>query len=438
MKKNSLMHVLSRACNNVQFVEPGYASTFFSYLGGRAGANALIDINGVALNAAEMQEHAASFEPSRAVNRPYQVKDGLAILPVSGTLLHKYGHLKPYSGSTGYDGLLARIENAINDPEIKAIMLDIDSPGGEAAGCFDAANRIKQFSQIKPIYALCYDTMCSAAMAIGSACTERWITQSGRAGSVGVVIAHASFEKQLKDDGVQITLLHSGKHKTDGNPYQNLSEEVTEKIQANLNKNRESFAQLVATNIGMSKQAVLDTEARVYQGQEAVDIGFANRLVNGAEAVPLLLDVIKTNNQIGVAMSATEQEQNLINKGAVTVLTQTDVDNARLEGATHERVRCKAILNCTDASGRMAMASHLAFETDQSAEQASALLKVSPAAATLETVTDKQSLTDGLTQAMDETEQPNLETSGDGEELSADLTQENSLLSSFDKATGNK
>ncbi|OUL59259.1 S49 family peptidase [Pseudoalteromonas ulvae] len=455
MSENSFAHILSRACNQAQFIEPTYANTFFSYLGQRAGAHSLVDINGDTLSQADMQVQAASFSNPRERERPYQVQNGLAILPVSGTLLHKYGYINPRSGSTGYDGILARIDDAINDPEIKAIMLDIDSPGGEAAGCFDAANRIKQMSQIKPIYALCYDTMCSAAMAIGSACTERWITQSGRAGSVGVVIAHASYEEKLKTDGVKITLIHSGKHKVDGNPYQDLSADVLGKIQANLDKNRDLFAELVASNIGMSKQAVLDTEARVYQGQEAVDIGFANKVVNGFDAIPQLLDIInstsfKTNQTTGVAMSLKTNEAPAAGSAtqagaqATAPTAEQTAEQATAQtpaqAAAAERERCQSILTAPDAQGKSAMATHLAFNTSMSVDDAVALLKVSPAEqATAEQASvPAQQMADALTTAMASTEQPNLETTGDADELSADQKAEQQLLASFSAATGAK
>ncbi|KZN58774.1 capsid assembly protein, partial [Pseudoalteromonas luteoviolacea CPMOR-1] len=226
LHNNSYEHILSRACNQPQFLEPTYAATFFGALALRSGVNQLVDVNGNVLNQDQLIEMASSYGSSRERDRPYQVIDGLAILPVSGTLLHKYGYVQPRSGATGYDGIIARLNDAMSDPDVKAVMIDFDSPGGEAAGCFDCADQIRKYRDIKPIYGLCYDTMCSAAMALGSACTERWITRSGKAGSVGVLVAHTSYEKQLDDVGVDITLIHSGEFKVDGNPYQKLPKEV--------------------------------------------------------------------------------------------------------------------------------------------------------------------------------------------------------------------
>ncbi|MBQ4836047.1 S49 family peptidase [Pseudoalteromonas luteoviolacea] len=441
LHSTSYEHVLSRACNQPQFLEPTYATTFFSSLALRSGLNQLVSVNGDILDKDEMVAMTNSFSRGRDRERPYQVLDGLAVLPISGTLLHKFGYLQPRSGSTGYDGIIARINDAIHDPEIKAIMLDIDSPGGEAAGLFDCANQIKKLREIKPIYALCYDTMCSAAMAIGSACTERWITQSGRAGSVGVVVAHRSIEKKLEEDGVVITLIHSGKHKVDGNPYTNLPKEVREKIQANIDKSRDSFAELVSNGIGISKSAVLETEAQIYTGQEAIDVGFANKLVNGQEAVPVLLDILKSNNSIGVSMS-TQQNSPPENKGGDTTqatFSQSDLDRAKMEGATLERERISQILSSEHAEGRQKMATHLALSTNMSAEDSTNLLLVSPkeqSQAQGEQTHDKSSMSNALDEAMNSTEQPNLNTSGDGAELSDIEKEEQELLSAHDSVFG--
>lgn len=434
------MHILSRACNQPQLLEPGYAATFFSYLGSRNGVETFIDAEGNALDQDAMTIKASSFNRSTERNRPYQVVNGIAILPVSGTLLHKYGYVKPYSGCTGYDGIIHRLEDAIQDSSITGVMLDIDSPGGELAGCFDTAAKISQLSKKKPIYALCYDTMCSAAMMIGAACTERWITQSGRAGSVGVVVAHTSVEKKLEEDGIKITLLHSGKHKVDGNPYEELPDDVRSSIQENLDRNRDIFAHHVSDYIGMTKQAVLDTEAKVYEGQAAIDAGLADRLVNGAEAIPLLIDVINNNRTTGVTMSQntdTESSQSEVKATKGDASNQSlDEGAIRADAVLEERKRCESILNSDEAKNRASMASHLAFKTDMSSQEAIALLGVSPESASNSTQSASEDLGESLDNAMNSVEQPNLQSSGDAEELSEELKQENSLLSSHNAVTG--
>ncbi|MBF4406305.1 hypothetical protein EAY15_24370, partial [Vibrio anguillarum] len=102
---------------------------------------------------------------------------------------------------------------------------------------------------------------CSAGQALSSACSRRLITQTGVAGSVGVVMMHANMEELMKNRGAEITLIHSGAHKVDGNPYEKLPDDVRANLQSELDNTRQLFAQKVATNIGMDVQKVLDTEA---------------------------------------------------------------------------------------------------------------------------------------------------------------------------------
>ena len=189
-------------------------------------------------------------------------------------------------------------------------MLDADTPGGEVAGCFDAVDTLQQIFNAaeKPLWSLCYDMTCSAGMAIASAADRRLITQTGVAGSVGVVMAHTDISKRLEGQGVHVTLIHSGAHKVDGSPYQSLSDEVLANFQASTDALRSQFAGIVAANTGLSIQAVMDTEAAVYTGQAAVDVGFADALVNGNEAIAEFSNYLSTlgrTTSLGAIMSQT-------------------------------------------------------------------------------------------------------------------------------------
>ncbi|WVM88948.1 hypothetical protein UMZ34_24105 [Halopseudomonas pachastrellae] len=162
-------------------LEPGYARVFFSALAPRLNILQLQDAEGPVSTGEKLRVDAASFNPSRDRERPYQLVDGAAILPVSGTLVHKYGHVKPYSGMTGYDGIIRRAAEAFGDPSVKGVMLDCDTPGGEVAGCFDTVAELRRLADLagKPLWSLCYDMTCSAGMALASSANRRLITQTG-------------------------------------------------------------------------------------------------------------------------------------------------------------------------------------------------------------------------------------------------------------------
>ncbi len=296
MDKHSIPHIEARVLNQPLLLEPGYAKTFFSALAKRMQLAELHDAAGQVDPDEWLQASAESYGGPGNRYKPYMVKDGVAVIPIQGTLVHKFGYLQPSSGMTGYDGIVARHRAACEDPDVKGVLLDMDTPGGEVAGCFDAARQLRAQAESsgKPLWALCYDMACSAGMAIASAASRRLITQTGEAGSVGVVMAHTSYERALEKEGLVVTLIHSGAKKVDGNPYENLDEEVLARFQAETDSLRRDFVALVAEHIGLSGAQVLATEAGIYRGEQAIDIGFADELVNGNDAVAIFAEHLRT------------------------------------------------------------------------------------------------------------------------------------------------
>ncbi|EAT0482522.1 S49 family peptidase [Salmonella enterica] len=346
MQRN-LPHILSQATNAPLLLEPAYARVFFCALGRESGAGSLhIPQNLENLDQAGMELVTGNYmsgDKPRA--RFYQVVNGIAVLPVSGTLVHKLGGMRPFSGMTGYDGITARLQQAISDPEVTGVLLDIDSPGGQAAGAFDCADMIYRLGQQKPIWALMNDVACSGAMLLASACSRRLVTQTARIGSVGVVMAHASYAGQLEQEGVEITLLYSGKHKTDLNPYQALPDDVRTDYQQKMDATRQMFADRVAQYTGLS------AEAAIYDGQAGIEVGLADEMVNAADAISVMAAALKNNSK----------------GGDMPELTAT-------EAAAQENQRVMGIIGCPEAKGREQLAQMLAGQPGMSVAQAQAIL----------------------------------------------------------------
>lgn len=446
---NSYPNIAARVLNTPLLLEPGYARVFFSALSSRLGIQQLQDIDGVILTGDKMHITASSFGKSRSGDRVYALHDGIAVVPVTGSLVHKLGTIRPYSGMTGYDGLIYRISQAVNDPEVNGILLDIDSPGGEVAGCFDATDKIFQLGQEKPIASLCYEMNCSAAQAIASACTSRrYITQSGRAGSIGVLMAHASYEKRMDDEGVKVTLIHSGKHKVEGNPYEDLPDDVLNRFQQKIDDLRQLFASKVSSYTGLGVNAVLETEAQVYRGQDAIDIGLADEMVNGLDAVNAFRDYLsgqtKTSISIGASMTIekakagaeSDQQTGAAAQPAVTESQSPEIATTvaqQADGQATERSRIQGILKCEDADGRQEMAEHLAFNTSMSVEEAKALLAVAPKK-------EKEAASAGsaLDAAMSRENQPNLSADTAETDNDSDQAMIQQALAAHAAATGQK
>ncbi|HFZ7574775.1 TPA: S49 family peptidase, partial [Salmonella enterica subsp. enterica serovar Chester] len=280
-----------------------------------------------------------------------QVVNGIAVLPVSGTLVHKLGGMRPFSGMTGYDGITARLQQAMDDPDVKGILLDIDSPGGQAAGAFDCADMIYRLGQQKPVWALANDLACSGAMLLASACSRRLVTQTARIGSVGVVMAHTSYAGQLEQEGIDITLIYSGSHKVDLSGIRELPDSVRKDYQQKMDDARLMFAEKVAQYTGLSVEAVMATEAATYDGQAGIDVGLADEMVNAADAVTVMASALKNNSRGGNMPELTAKE-----------------------AAAQENQRVMGIISCPEAKGREQLAQMLAGQPGMSVAQAQAIL----------------------------------------------------------------
>jgi signal peptide peptidase SppA len=209
----------------------------------------------------------------------YDVAQGVALIPVSGTLVHKLGTLRPYSGMTGYDGIRQNVLTALADRDVKAIMLDIDSPGGEVAGCFDLVDTITTARGMKPIWAIVDEMAYSAGYAIASAADRVVVPRTGGTGSVGVVVMHMDWSDALDAAGLKVTIITHGSHKADGNPYQRLPKGVRERIQSEINTVGELFVRTVARNRNLSRERVRDTQALCYLGADGVQAGLADEVL---------------------------------------------------------------------------------------------------------------------------------------------------------------
>lgn len=363
MQRN-LPHIISQATNAPLLLEPAYARVFFCALGRESGIGSLqIPQNQEHLDQAGMGLVTGSYmsgDKPRA--RFYQVVNGIAMLPVSGTLVHKLGGMRPFSGMTGYDGITARLQQAMDDPDVKGVLLDIDSPGGLGAGAFDCADMIYRLGEQKPVWALANDLSCSAAMLLASACQRRLVTQTSRIGSIGVVMAHTSYAGKLEQEGIDITLIYSGSHKVDLNGTRELPESIRADYQQKMDDARLMFAEKVAQYTGLSVDAVMATEAAIYDGQAGIDAGLADEMVNAADAVTVMAAALKSKSR----------------GGNMPELTAT-------EAATQENQRVMGILTSPEAKGREKLAQMLAAQPGMTVTQAQAIMS---AAAPQDTTTE--------------------------------------------------
>jgi signal peptide peptidase SppA len=191
-------------------------------------------------------------------------------------------------GFGNYEDVQARFDAAVTDPSIDAILLEIDSPGGEAAGAFDLADKIYAARGSKPVWAIANDSAFSAAYAIGSAADKLFLTRTGGVGSIGVLAAHVDQSGYDEKQGVKVTTLFAGTRKNDFNAHEPLSEDAAGFLQAEVNRLYGLFVDTVSRNRSISADTVRATEAGLFFGDDAVKAGLADGVGTFESAVQSL------------------------------------------------------------------------------------------------------------------------------------------------------
>ncbi len=337
-------------------------------------------------------------------SQPYAVSDGVAYIPVSGALVHRSRMEADSSRLLGYNEVAMLVEEAMADRSVHALLLNFDSPGGEAQGAFEFADRLAALrGQGKRIVAMADGMAASAAYLAAAAADEIVLTSSAYVGSIGVVMRHVDFSQALATDGVKVTHIYAGAHKVDGNPYEPLPAAVRADMQAEIDGLYEMFVQSVATNRRMDPLAVRKTQAQVYRGAAALAVGLADRLgttdqvINELAAqrsrlVPVGQTAHANANNGGTPMANPNGGQVAAPGAAApqpataataTIPVAAEPEQARAEGyaagVNAERERVGAILGHERAGVHMAVAL-TCINTGLSAEQAGQILASLPGA----------------------------------------------------------
>ncbi|AQX21124.1 signal peptide peptidase SppA [Bartonella sp. CDC_skunk] len=239
------------------------------------------------------QGDTASFKPPET----YVVRNNVAILPIHGTLARRSAWLGALSGLTSYEGLSASFREAMAQPDVRAVLLDIDSGGGEAGGVFDLVEEFQTLSKQynKPIWAHANEFACSAAYVIACSASQIWVARTGVVGSIGVVCAHPDQSRADEKHGLKWTFVFEGDHKVHGNPHEPLADTAQIKMQADCALLYEMFVDLVVQNRRLSADAIRNTKAETFIGTQALTLGLADVQGTLAQALEALTDSISQN-----------------------------------------------------------------------------------------------------------------------------------------------
>lgn len=309
------------------------------------------------------------------------VRGGVAVIPVTGPLFRHANLLTAVCGATSYEILAQDFNKALNDPNISAIVFDVDSPGGEVNGCSELADMIYNARGKKPVIAYASGSCCSGAYWIASACDKIMASDTAILGSIGVV---SIFEKEDDKKTIEIVSSQSPNKRPDVE-----TDEGKAKIQAHIDALAEVFINKIALHRDVSPKDVIENfgGGDVFVGQKAVRIGLADSLAS-FEAIISDLNTQSTEKSF---MNETQE------KTAVDIKAQ-------------ERERMSQVFASEGVKGKEATAQALLAKTDLSASDILAILETVPLA--------KQS--NAFEQAMAQVKNPAITPSAEEQEETAE------------------
>ena len=228
---------------------------------------------------------------------PFDMVDGVAVIPIEGTLVQKGGWIGAESGETSYQGLQTQIARA-HRPDVKGVVFEVDSFGGMVSGAFETAAMIAELSKAKPTIGIQTDYAFSAAYLLISQCRQIVAPKFGGSGNIGALLLHADYSGALGKEGIKVTIIKAGAHKADGNPYEALPAAQRARWQSQLDAVRDQFAAAVGKGRGsrMSKAKALKTEAQAYTAAEAHAIGLIDAVGDPQEAFAAFVKAVNGRN----------------------------------------------------------------------------------------------------------------------------------------------
>jgi protease-4 len=201
-------------------------------------------------------------------------KGAIAIIPVKGTLTTEGLYFGLVASSRG---LIQAIDESERRKKIKAVIFEINSPGGTPFAAKEIATRIKAMA--KPTIAWVREYATSGAYWIASACDEIVADELSTVGSIGVITIRPDIGELLKKFGVDVETLKTGIYKGLGLPYEKPTAEERELLTSELEEIKESFLRAIGENRHLTEETLKElATAKIYLGREAKTLGLVDHL----------------------------------------------------------------------------------------------------------------------------------------------------------------
>lgn len=312
-------------------------------------------------------------DPHTGQYKGYRREGHVGIVSITGELVNRGAWLGASSGLTSYEGVLQQVRAAAGDSDVESILLDINSPGGEAFGMSDTARQIREAAVGKKIVAVINSVGASAAYGLATAANEIVVTESGIAGSIGVVMVHFDRSGQAAKAGVKATVITNtdGLDKARGHPFAALSEDDLAFMRTRADRIMDGFVKLVTDHRPkLTSKAVRAQRANTFIGEDAVRAGLVDRVGTFDQVLDQVAD--KRHAVAGWRAPASGKPNHTAphpNRPQGSY-----VPEGREGGRGAEEARVISILAHGSAVGQGDLARHLALNTTMSPQDAAAAM----------------------------------------------------------------
>jgi capsid assembly protease len=252
---------------------------------------------------------AAEVQPGVLTVNSEPLSTDLATIRVNGTMVNRA--LDAPSGMRSYEDIAAQIDHVAAMPSVGAIVLDLNSYGGEASGVFDLAQRVRAASQIKPVIAAINGAACSAGYALACAATRILATPDCITGSIGAVMIHEDESEANAKAGRRYTIISSGKKKYAGSSLEPLDPETLTMLQGMVEESHDRFVSLVSGMRGVTAEAINATESAVLTAQQALALGLIDEIVEARDMPARIATIVGelTGTQLDAPAAADPEDE---------------------------------------------------------------------------------------------------------------------------------
>ncbi len=217
-------------------------------------------------------------EDGEMVGRPFEMIDDIAIIPVQGVLSRRVSFMSRLSGATSTELIGQWFDAALVDDQVGTILLDIDSPGGDAGGTIDVANKIfAARSGDKPIIATINGNALSGGYFIASQADQVFASQGSFIGSIGVVLAVVDTSRAERNRGIDATIIQTGEDKAPG------AGQVTERQIATLRQHGNRIFEIFKAAVRRGRGIELTEEmlsGQVFPADQALELGLIDEIAD--------------------------------------------------------------------------------------------------------------------------------------------------------------